>query len=94
MEEIGSAAMLATKSSVGVAPEVKLREHITHMPPLSVNRAAHSGFETQRRCHEKSKTVAQQKRFMFSNFFLKKRKKSVTSIIDLIQSTMTNVNLL
>ena len=41
------------------------------MPPLSVNRAALSGFETQRRCHEKSKTVAQPKRFMFSKIVLK-----------------------
>ena len=41
------------------------------MPPLSVNRAALSGFETQRRCHEKSKTVAQQKRSMFSKIVLK-----------------------
>ena len=48
--------MLATKRSAGVAPEVNLRECVTHMPPHSLNKAAHSGFETQRRHHQKSKT--------------------------------------
>ena len=51
MEEIGSAA----KRSAGVAPKVNLGEHVTHMPLPSANKAAHSGFETQRRCHQKSK---------------------------------------
>ena len=46
VEENGSAAMLAAKRSVGVAPEVNFREHVTHMPPPSMNKAAHSGFET------------------------------------------------
>ena len=56
VEEIGSAAMLATKRSAGVAPEVNLREHVTHKSLPSANKAAHSGFETQRRHHQKSKT--------------------------------------
>ena len=51
------AAMLATKRSAGVTPEVNLREHISCVPPPSVTKTAHSGFETQRRCHQKSKTV-------------------------------------
>ena len=38
MEEIGSAAMLATKRSAGVTPEADLR------PLPSVNKAAHFGF--------------------------------------------------
>ena len=45
--------MLVAKRSAGIAPEVP-----------SVNQAAHSGFETQRRHHQKSKTwvsVAPQK---------------------------------
>ena len=46
------------------------------MPQTSANKAAHSGFETQRRCHHKSKTgvsVAPQKGLMSTNnFFLKK----------------------
>ena len=42
--------MLATKRLAGVAPEVNLKEHVTHMPLPSANKAAHSGFETQRRC--------------------------------------------
>ena len=59
------AAMLAVKRSPGIAPEVNLRECISCMPPPSVNKAVHSGFETQRIHHQKSKTgvsVALQKR--------------------------------
>ena len=40
----------------GVAPEVNLREHVTCTPLPSANKAAYSGFETQRRRHQKSKT--------------------------------------
>ena len=57
------------KRSAGVAPEVNLREGATHMSVSSTNKAAHSGFETQRRCHQKSKTgvsVAPQKGLMSS----------------------------
>ena len=47
------------------------------MPLPSVNKAAHYGFETQRRCNQKSKTwvsVAPQKGLMSSNtFFFKER---------------------
>ena len=70
VEENGSAAMLATKRSAGVTPEVNLRENITHMPPPSVNKAVHFGFETQRNPHQKSKTgvkVAPQKGLMSSD---------------------------
>ena len=55
------------------------QKHISHMPPPSVNKVAHSGFETQRRCHQKSKTgvsVAPQKRLMSSKMFFKKCAKS------------------
>ena len=64
-----STAFLATKELAGVAPEVNLREHISCMPLPSVNKAALSGFETQRRHHQKSKTgvpVAPQKGLMSS----------------------------
>ena len=44
VEENGSAAILAAKRSAGVVSEVNLREHITHMPPPSVNKAAHSNL--------------------------------------------------
>ena len=40
---------LAAKRLAGVAPEVNLEESVAHMPPPGVNKAAHSGFETQRR---------------------------------------------
>ena len=67
MEQL-PAAMLAAKRSAGVAPEVNLC-----MPPPSANQAAHSGFETQRRRHQKSKTgvsVAPQKGLVSAkNFF-------------------------
>ena len=56
VEEISLATMLATKKSTDIAPEVNLRECVTHMPLPSVNKAAHSGFETQRRRHQNSKT--------------------------------------
>ena len=49
------AAMLAIKRSAGVAPEVYLRDYISHTPQPSANTAAHSGFETQRRHHQKAK---------------------------------------
>ena len=55
MEEIGSAAMLAAKRSAGVTPEVNLKECVKCMPPPSADKAAHFGFETQRRHHQKSK---------------------------------------
>ena len=64
-----SNAMLAAKMSAGVAPEANLREHVicTHLP--SANKAAYSGFETQKRHHQKPKTgisVASQKGLMSS----------------------------
>ena len=39
------AAMLAIYTGRCVTPEVNLREHISHMHPQSLNKAAHSGFE-------------------------------------------------
>ena len=47
---------MATKRSAGVVLEVNLREHVICKPLPSVNKAAHSGFEAQMRCHQKSKT--------------------------------------
>ena len=52
MKENQLAAMLAAKRSAGVTPEVNLRE----MPLPHMNKAVHSVFEYQRRCHQKSKT--------------------------------------
>ena len=46
VEDNGLAAMLATKRSAGVTPEVNLRECAICIPPPSTNKAAHSGFET------------------------------------------------
>ena len=51
VEEIHLAVMLAAKRLAGVTPEVNLRQPVTCMPLPSANKAAHSGFETQRRCH-------------------------------------------
>ena len=39
VEETNLAAILATKRSAGVTPEVNLREGVTHMPPPSANKA-------------------------------------------------------
>ena len=49
LEENGSAAMLAAKRLAGVAPQMNLWERVTRMLLQIVNKAAHSGFETQRR---------------------------------------------
>ena len=56
VEENGSPGMLAAKRSAGVAPDMNLRKRVTDMLPPSVNKAAQSGFETQRRCHQNFKT--------------------------------------
>ena len=48
VEENGSAAMLANERSSGVAPEVNLRKHVTHMPQSNVKKATHSDFEIRR----------------------------------------------
>ena len=73
MEENGLATILAAKISAGVTPEVSLKKHVTHMPLPNMKRAAYSGFETQRRHHQKSKkgiSVAPQKGLLMpSNFF-------------------------
>ena len=47
VEDKSLAAMLATKRSAGVTPEVNLGKCVTHRSPPSVNNAAHSGFKTQ-----------------------------------------------
>ena len=78
MEENGLAAILAAKRLAGVAPEVSLRRCVTCMSPASMNKVAHSGFETQRRHHQKSKTgvlMVPQKGLMSSKIFLKKLSK-------------------
>ena len=45
--------MLVVEKLAGVAPGVNLQEPTSHMPLPSANKAAHSGFETQRRRHQK-----------------------------------------
>ena len=49
VEESESTARLVASRSAGVAPEVNLREP-------SLNKTAHSGFETKRGRYQKSKT--------------------------------------
>ena len=48
VEENSSAAMLAVKR---LSPEVNLWKHATCMPSPNMNKAAHCGFQTQRRHH-------------------------------------------
>ena len=61
---------------------IVFEKHV-RLPPPSVNKTSHSGFETQRRCHQKSKTglsVAPQKglksskKFFFKKLCLKEKK--------------------
>ena len=64
VEGYGPAAMLTTKRLAGFAPEVNLRDDVICVAPPSVNKAAHSDVETQKRHHQKFKTgvsVAPQK---------------------------------
>ena len=68
----------------------------TYMPPPSLNKAAHSGFETQRRCHQNSKTgvsVVPQKGLMSSKIW--KKRIGIWISIDLIWSSLllTNQNI-
>ena len=48
--------MLAVKRSAGDAPEVNLWECASNLSLPSSNTAAYSGFEAQRKHHQKSKT--------------------------------------
>ena len=48
--------MLAMYASKGVIPDVNLREYTSCTPLPSANKAANSGFETQRTHHQKSET--------------------------------------
>ena len=69
VEENGLAAMLATKTLAGVTLGMNLREYVTCMLLPNANKVAHSGYETQGRRHQKSKTgvsVAPQKGRMSS----------------------------
>ena len=64
------------------------------MPPPSMNKAAHSGFETQRRHHQKSTTgviVAPQKGLMSSNIFFKKKMMSQKGKVYTILSAPTHL---
>ena len=84
VEMNGSAAILATKRSADVAPEVNLREHVTHTPPSNVNKAAHYGFETQRRRHQKPKNrgiSGPTKRTYVHQIFFKKKSFPIFSSI-------------
>ena len=75
VEENGSAAIVVTKRSAGVTPKVNLKEYATYMSLPSVNKAAHSGFETQRIYHQKFKvgvSVAPRKDLCPPKIYLKK----------------------
>ena len=63
VDENSSAAMLVAKRSADVTPEVNLKEHTSHMPLPSVNKAAHYDI-----CDPTKRTDVLQ------FFFIKKRK--------------------
>ena len=59
------------EQETGIAPEVNLKECVTCTPVPSVNKAANSGFETQRRHQQKSKarvSVAQKRTYVLQKF--------------------------
>ena len=69
--------MQAAKRLAGDAPELNFRQCISHMPPPSVNKAAHSGFKTERKSHQNCKTEVSisdptKGTYVLQFFFLKK----------------------
>ena len=87
--------MLAAKMLAGVAPEVNLRGRITHVLPLSVNKASHSGFETHGRCHQKSKiglSVVPQDGLMSSKIFLKNLERHHFCLADQWRANIKYIN--
>ena len=98
---------LTAKRLAGVAPEMNPREHVTCMALPSVNKATHSGFGTQRRFHQKSKTgvlVVPQKRLtssktlkislgLVSKFAIKCRRMDVTFTLNFTFGTLFAMNL-
>ena len=65
--------MLAAMKSAGVAPEVNLKEHLTHKPLQNTNKAAHSDFKIPRGDVQNRGISGQTKRtYVFQNFFLRK----------------------
>ena len=73
IEENRLAAILATKRSTGVIPEVNLREHVTYIPLPSTNKAAQSSFETQRIHHHEAQKSGisgpTERAYILQNFF-------------------------
>ena len=76
VDQKGLAAILTSIQSAGIAPEVNLR--ITQMRKHT--KGIHSGFETEDRCHQKSKTgvsvTPQKGTYVLQNFKKKKKKKN------------------
>ena len=75
VEENGSTAMLAAKSSAGVEPEVNLGECVTCTPLPSTKKAAHSGFEIQETSPEvqyRGISGHTKRTYVLQNFFLEK----------------------
>ena len=81
MGEQQLATILAIKRLTGVASEVNLGERTSCMPLPSANNAAHSGFETQRRHHQKSKDWPIKRTCAHQNFF---KKTSLHLFLDLL----------
>ena len=73
-------------------------EHISCMPLPSVNKAAPSGFETQRRCHQKSKkkvsAVPQKRTWSYKIFFKKLPLVTCFSLIICLESRQQNFDLI
>ena len=85
LEDNSLCAMLATKRLADIAPDVNFRDLCMPMP--NVNKAADSGFETQRRHHQKSKnrlSLAHKKTYVLERFYKQKTfKKKNCSFFDL-----------
>ena len=72
--------MLVIHTGKGVAPGVNFRECLSCTPAPSAIKVAQSGFETQRRHHQKSETGmsgATKNGHVSTKFFFKKKKKPI-----------------
>ena len=77
----------------GVTPDVNLGESVTCIPLPSMNKAVYYGFETQGRCHQKSKpgvSVAPQKG-LISTKNLKRNKNFIAISIQVYRQSVSSL---
>ena len=76
------ATTLAAKRPADVTPEVNLRNQ-SDSDDEAHERGIHSGYETQGRCHQKSKTGVCLTKRTYVTIFFKKKKKTTKTLLRL-----------